>query len=57
MATVGAMALGPGVLAGASAVARISPRETCVVAKIAPVAGANQLAREAADAASAKPCL
>jgi len=39
------------------AVAKITPSEVCVVAKIHPSANANTKAREAADKAASAPCL
>ncbi|HEV2913095.1 MAG TPA: hypothetical protein VGX92_07255 [Pyrinomonadaceae bacterium] len=39
------------------AVAKITPRKTCVTDKIAPGAEANEEARRAADSAARKPCL
>lgn len=39
------------------AVTKITQEKICVVAKIPPTAKANEVAREAADAASSKPCL
>lgn len=39
------------------AVAKITPRKSCVTARIAPGAGANEEARRAADLAATKPCL
>lgn len=38
-------------------VARLAPGKVCVTDKIAPGPRANELAREAADASAAKPCL
>jgi hypothetical protein len=39
------------------AVAKITPQETCVTRKVEPAASANEIARKAADSASAEACI
>lgn len=39
------------------AVARITPRETCVTDRIPPSANANEAARQAADQSASRPCM
>ncbi len=39
------------------AVAKITPRETCVTDRIPPAAGANQAAQQAADRSASRPCM